>query len=106
MGKALLIVASFALLLLVGIDAATGTRSTAAASTVAAGLSSRGGSCNFDSDCDYGKCKDHKCGGCDFNSDCKGYGICENHACGHCNFTSECGDFGDCNNHECARSPW
>lgn len=62
--------------------------------------------CNFNSDCPYGKCDKHTCGGCSFNSDCKGWGKCSSHQCGRCNFDSDCKGFGKCSSHRCTKSPY
>ncbi len=62
--------------------------------------------CNFNSDCPYGKCKGGTCGGCDFNSDCKGWGKCKGGQCGACDFSSDCKDFGGCSSGHCAKSPY
>lgn len=62
--------------------------------------------CNFNSDCPYGKCDKHVCGGCNFNSECKGWGKCQKHKCGSCNFDSDCKGFGKCSSHRCTKSPY
>lgn len=62
--------------------------------------------CGFDSDCPHGKCKSGKCGGCGFNSDCKGWGVCKSGWCGGCNFDSECKGFGKCSSNKCTKSPY
>ena len=60
--------------------------------------------CSFDSDCSHGKCRSGKCGGCSFNSDCKGWGICKDNQCGNCNFNSDCKGFGSCSSNKCTKS--
>lgn len=64
--------------------------------------------CSFNSDCPYGKCKSGQCGGCDFNSDCKGWGKCKSGRCGACDFASDCGKagFGSCSSGSCTKSPY
>ena len=37
--------------------------------------------CGFDSDCSHGKCDDGQCGGCSFDSECKGFGSCKSGRC-------------------------
>jgi hypothetical protein len=62
--------------------------------------------CSFNSDCPYGKCKNHRCGGCSFQSDCKGWGKCRNGWCGSCSFQSDCKGFGRCSSGRCTKSPY
>jgi len=62
--------------------------------------------CSFDSDCPHGKCKSGKCGGCGFDSDCKGWGKCKDGWCGSCGFDSDCKDFGGCSSGQCKKSPY
>lgn len=62
--------------------------------------------CSFQSDCEYGKCKGGQCGGCDFQSDCKGWGKCKNGQCGGCDFQSDCKGFGSCSSGQCTKSPY
>jgi len=62
--------------------------------------------CGFDSDCSHGKCKSGKCGGCGFDSECKGWGKCKSGQCGACGFDSECKGFGKCKSGKCEKSPY
>lgn len=62
--------------------------------------------CSFSSDCSHGKCKKSKCGGCSFNSDCKGWGKCKGGWCGGCSFQSDCKGFGGCSSGRCRKSPY
>lgn len=62
--------------------------------------------CSFNSDCPYGTCKSGRCGGCSFQSDCKGWGKCANGWCGACSFQSDCKGFGGCRSGRCERSPY
>lgn len=62
--------------------------------------------CSFNSDCHYGKCKRHRCGGCSFQSDCKGWGKCKKGWCGGCSFQSDCKGFGKCSHGHCTKSPY
>jgi hypothetical protein len=62
--------------------------------------------CSFNSDCRYGKCKKGKCGGCSFQSDCKGWGKCKGGWCGACSFQSDCKGWGKCSGGRCTKSPY
>ena len=62
--------------------------------------------CSFSSDCRYGKCKKGRCGGCSFQSDCKGWGKCKNGWCGACSFQSDCKGWGSCRSGRCTKSPY
>jgi len=62
--------------------------------------------CSFNSDCPYGKCTKSTCGGCGFNSDCKGWGKCSKGQCGSCGFDSDCKGFGKCSGGRCTKSPY
>lgn len=62
--------------------------------------------CSFNSDCPYGQCKSGECGGCSFDSDCKGWGKCKGGQCGSCGFDSDCKGFGSCSGGRCSQSPY